>query len=172
MKIHNGCTRSTARQARKRWTAPIGASALALLSLLSPTAASGDDTPASLVVWNEVNRSYKVTMTPNDGGEAETVSIAQGKRHTFTIPAPETCTDLSVELEFRYVNSVLNRVDSRATYPLVAVETDSDVAGELDCSLTVRKPIGIYERSYDNYLRWSKLDASKGRVTFAIRYGE
>jgi hypothetical protein len=65
----------------------------------------------------------------------------------------------------------VNRIDARATVPLVAVQGPPDDSGVASCTLEVRKPTEVYERTYDNYFTWTKINASSGRVTFAIRYG-
>jgi hypothetical protein len=125
---------------------------------------AAEDVSATLVVKNEVNRSYKVTMTPAVG-DPQKVTLAQGERHSYVFPPGEACEDQSIELEMRFVSSPVNRVDGRATFLLVAVD------GEAGCALEVRKPTEIYEREYDNYFQWTKIDASKGRMIFKIRYG-
>jgi hypothetical protein len=144
------------------------ASLLAALWLAAPLPAQ--DTPATLVVKNEVSRTHRVKVTPSNGAEAETEILQQGAKHTFTIAHGESCADQSVKIEFRFVQGVVNRVDASATLPLAAEQT-VDENGEPRCTLLVKKPIDIFERAYDNYLRWTKLEASKGRIIFAIRYG-
>ena len=143
-------------------------SMLAALWMAGPLAAQ--DTPATLVVKNEVYRTYRVKVTPSNGGDPMTQTLQQNTRHTFTIPHGESCVDQTVEIEFRYIQGPVNRVDALGVYPLVAQEAP-DANGYPACTLLVGPPTHKEESSYDHYLRWTKLAPSKGRVIFAVRYG-
>jgi hypothetical protein len=142
-----------------------------LLALLEPgQALAAPDVSATVVVKNEVDRTYRVTLTPSTG-DPQTVSLAQGARKILEVAPGPSCQDETVEIEMRFVNGPVNRVDARATVPLVAVQGPPDDSGVASCTLEVRKPTEVYERTYDNYFTWTKINASSGRVTFAIRYG-